>query len=63
MLRAFDYLPIGYNEHAFNIFYNKLLQKCEKETVHIDNLPYRRLTSQQVATLITNGGLKQSTIH
>jgi hypothetical protein len=51
VFKVFDYLPMGYNEKAFQIFYNRLLQRAENELVYNDSLPYRRLTNAQVTNL------------
>lgn len=51
VLKAFDYLPMGYNDRAFQILFNKLLQRAESEVIHLNILPYRRLNHAQVTSL------------
>lgn len=51
LLAAFDLLPISYNERVFNALYEKLLEKCGRETIHLNKLPFKRLTKQQVTAL------------
>lgn len=52
LFSCFDYLPMGYNEAAFNTVYNKILKKNDKDPLYFDYVPYRRLTPQQSSTLM-----------
>ena len=52
LFSCFDYLPMGYNEAAFQAIYNKILQKKDKDPLYFDYVPYRRLSPQQSSTLM-----------
>lgn len=47
---AFRYLPLTYNEKAFNIIRTSLISrfKLKNENFYGDRMPYHRMTTQQI---------------
>lgn len=62
IIKTFDYLPIHYNESAFNALFNKILKLAENEDFFIQMMPFRRLNEEQKDKILKAYLWKKSSI-